>query len=404
MTEQTPPRLSGTNLERAADHNQRVTLHAIRLGKSLTRVDLARITGLTGPAIANITRRLLQEGMIEEAGQRRGGRGQPPTKLVVRRDACYSIGVNIDRDHITIVLVDFSAEILARKSIEIDFALPDDVRDLFRGSVRALLKSAKVDPAKLVGIGVARPDDLGRVALPGRPAAYAAWDGIDIATLFEKPLSLPVFVENDAAAAATGEMQLGLGQNYSSFFYILVSSGLGGGFVADGAYVRGAHGRSGELGFMTTGAAAGTAAAAGGRETVQTLVSLSGLAAHLSGSAFAIGDVLHQADWSPAVERCLDEWVERAARTLCTPLDAINCLINPAVILIGGRLPSRLVEKVADRVNAMIRDATDAPQIAPVRRAALSEDAPAVGAAILPFSHFLLPKAGALWKDSTPAD
>ena len=41
---------------------------------------------------------------------------------------------------------------------------------------------------------------------------------------------------------------------------------------------------------------------------------------------------------------------------------------------------------------------TDAPAIAPVARAALSEDAPAVGAAILPFSHFLLPKPGALWK------
>ena len=399
MTLQTPPRLSGTNLERAADHNQRVTLHAIRLGGSLTRIDLARITGLTGPAIANITRRLLQDGMIEEAGQRRGGRGQPPTKLVVRADACYSIGVNIDRDHITIVLVDFLAQILARKSIEISFALPDDVRDLFRRSVRAMLKSAKIDPTKLVGIGVARPDDLALVAMPGRPAAYAAWDGIDMATLFDKPLSLPVFVENDAAAAAMGEMQLGFGQNYSSFFYILVSSGLGGGFVADGAYVRGTHGRSGELGFMAAGGGKR------GRETVQKLVSLSGLAEHLANSGFEIGQVLHQADWAPDVELCLEEWVERAAHTLCTPLDAINCLIDPAVILIGGRLPSRVVERVAERVNALIRDATDAPAIAPVRRAALSEDAPAVGAAILPFSHFLLPKAAALWKDSgAPAD
>ncbi|GAA0669026.1 putative NBD/HSP70 family sugar kinase [Sphingomonas insulae] len=394
MTRSTPPRLSGTNLERVADHNQRVTLHAIRLGGSLTRVDLARITGLTGPAIANITRRLLQEGMIEEAGQRRGGRGQPPTNLVVRRDACYSIGVNIDRDHITIVLVDFSAQIMARKSIEIDFALPDDVRTLYRRSIRTLLQSAKVDPAKLVGIGVARPDDLGRVALPGRPAAYAAWDGIDMATLFDEPLRLPVFVENDAAAAATGEMQLGLGQSYNSFFYILVSSGLGGGFVADGAYVRGVHGRSGELGFMTVGGASG------GRETVQTLVSLSGLAAHLSRGGFGIDRVLHQADWDPAVDACVEAWVEQAAVTLCTPLDAINCLIDPAVVLIGGRLPSRLVERLADRVNTLIGGATDAPQTAPVRRAALSEDAPAVGAAVLPFSHFLLPKAGALWKDS----
>ncbi len=39
-------RLSGTNLERAADHNQRITLHAIRVAGSLTRVDLANITGL----------------------------------------------------------------------------------------------------------------------------------------------------------------------------------------------------------------------------------------------------------------------------------------------------------------------------------------------------------------------
>ncbi|MEC8034515.1 MAG: hypothetical protein VX205_05910 [Pseudomonadota bacterium] len=55
------PRLSGTNLERAADHNQRITLHAIRVGGMLTRVELARITGLTAPAIANITKRLLQD-------------------------------------------------------------------------------------------------------------------------------------------------------------------------------------------------------------------------------------------------------------------------------------------------------------------------------------------------------
>src|SRR3546814_4646029 len=107
-------RLSGTNLERAADHNQRVTLHAIRVNGSLTRVDLAAITGLTPPAIANITKRLLGDGLTEEAGQRSGGRGQPPTKLVSKRDACHANGINIDRDHITLVLVAFAGHTLAR--------------------------------------------------------------------------------------------------------------------------------------------------------------------------------------------------------------------------------------------------------------------------------------------------
>jgi hypothetical protein len=47
----------------------------------------------------------MSDGLIEDAGQRRGGRGQPATRLVINRTACYAIGVNIDRDHITLVIV-----------------------------------------------------------------------------------------------------------------------------------------------------------------------------------------------------------------------------------------------------------------------------------------------------------
>jgi len=389
------PRLSGTNLERAADHNQRVTLHAIRVLGPLTRVELARVTGLTGPAIANITKRLLQDGLIEEAGQRRGGRGQPPTKLIVKRDACYSIGVNIDRDHITIVLVDFSGQTLIRVFEEVDFALPDQVRALYRRSIRNMLRKANVDVAKVVGLGVAVPDDLGLVDLPGRPASYATWENIDISALFDEPFDLPAFVENDATAAAMGEMQLGHGQNNNSFFYILLSSGLGGGLVIDGAYIRGADGRSGELGFMRV-PQPGTDSHA--EEQIQTLVSLSGLAKCLEARGYALSDVM-QANPDAGVQACLADWIERAAHELTVALDAVNCLINPAAILLGGRLPTPQLDALAARTDALMRErASLLPAVAPVTRAALSEDAPAVGAAILPFSHFLLPKPGALWK------
>lgn len=385
--DRTPPRLSGTNLERAADHNQRVTLHAIRVGGSLTRVELARITGLTAPAIANITRRLREDGLIDEAGQRRGGRGQPPTKLVVRADACYSVGVNVDRDHVTVVLVDFAGRTLARASEEVAFALPDRVRDLYRRSIRPMLAEAGVDPSRLVGLGVAVPDQLGSVDLPGRPAGYEAWEGVDFARLFGEPFHLPVFTENDAAAAAQGEMQLGRGQEHGSFFYVLISSGLGGGLVVDGAYVRGATGRSGELGFLREG---------GTGEQVQALVSRSGLARVLEARGLTLADALADA---PTAGAAVAEWVEQAAARLTGPLAAVNLLINPAAVLIGGRLPAALVERLAARAEALLRERTrDLPAIAPVFRAALSDDAPAVGAAVLPFSHFLLPRPGALWK------
>ena len=385
-------RLSGTNLERAADHNQRVTLHAIRVSGSLTRVELAEITGLTPPAIANITKRLMQDGLIEEAGRRLGGRGQPPTKLVIRRDACHAIGVNIDRDHITIVLVNFVGETLARVSREIDYALPDDVRALYRQSIRGMLRRANVSIDSVVGLGIAMPDDLGSIELPGRPEAYALWENVDVAALFAEPFELPIFTENDATAAAMGEMQFGLGQQFGNFFYILISAGLGGGLVVDGAYVRGATGRSGEIGLMRNGKG----------EQVQAVVSRSALADRLAAKGFAIDAVAKDADWPEPLTACIDKWIDDSANRLAGPLEAVNCLVNPATILLGGRLPAHLVDRLAERVCARVQQgASYLPAVAPVTRAALSDDAPAVGAAILPLSHFLLPTSGALWKVNT---
>lgn len=385
-------RLSGTNLERAADHNQRITLHAIRVCGSLTRVELAGITGLTAPAIANITKRLLQDGLIEEAGRLRGGRGQPPTKLVIRHDACYSVGINIDRDHITIVLVDFAGQTLARVSEEIDYALPHHVKALYERSIDAMLEDAHVDPAKLVGIGVAIPDDLGSVDLPGRPDDYAQWESVDMRALLAGRHGPPVFTENDAAAAAMGEMQLGMGQKINSFFYILLSSGLGGGLVIDGNYIRGANGRSGEIGFMQAHRIGG-----GPDAQLQNIVSLSALSRTLAAEGHSLADAFADRP-SPAAD-CAARWIDMAAQQLAEPLAAVNCLVNPAAVLLGGRLPTPMMDMLADRINIYLRKSgRNLPVVAPVARAALSEDAPAVGAAILPLSHYLLPRAGALWK------
>jgi predicted NBD/HSP70 family sugar kinase len=73
--------------------------------------------------------------------------------------------------------------------------------------------------------------------------------------------------------------------------------------------------------------------------------------------------------------------------------------VNPEAVLIGGRLPAGIVDQIANRLNQRLASYTGTvPAISPVARAALSDDAPAVGAAILPFSHRLLPTRTALMK------
>jgi predicted NBD/HSP70 family sugar kinase len=386
-------RLSGTNLERAGDHNQRVTLHAIRVNGPITRAELAVITGLTAPAIANITKRLLVENLIQEAGRRRGGRGQPATKLVINPDSWFSLGLNVDRDHITMVVLDFEGTVRARLSREMSFALPRDVEQFFRKSADKLLSKVNIGRDRLAGIGVALPDDMPRAALPQQPANYGIWASTDVASLLKSTLHVPVFVENDAAAATMGEMQFGLGKQHQTFFYILITAALGGSVVIDGNHFRGATGRSGELGMLRGKDVTGH------ERQIQNIVSLSALYSRLAAQGIKVSAPHELTGLADSGQAIVNAWVEAAVDTLLDPVLSINCLLNPEVILIGGRLPAGIVDNLATRLNQRLEAFSGTvPAIAPVSRAALSDDAPAVGAAILPFSHRLLPTRTALMK------
>lgn len=376
--------LSGTNLERAGDYNQRTVLQAIRVSGESSRTDLAAITGLTAPTIANITRRLLGAGLISEAGRRQGARGQPAAQLVINPAGGFSIGINIDRDHITIVSLDLGGAVLTRATLEVAFAMPDEVSAWLREEIANIRSSDLIDERRLLGVGVAMPDDLGRVALPHRPSSYEGWNEVDVTALVAAIVPWPIYVDNDAAAAAIGEAQFGSGMVLSSFFYVLVSAGLGGGLVIDGNYFRGAGARSGEVGFMPDMTQ---------REpdrTVQETVSLSALFDRLEAGGCGVAGVGELTGCDPAVSAITEEWVEDAARSLIAPLIAVSCLIDPGAVLIGGRLPGPLVDSLVDRLNEMLAKAT-LPSTPRVMRAAMSDDAPAIGAAILPFLHHILP-------------
>jgi len=386
--------LSGTNLERAGDHNQRVTLQAVRAaGAPITRAEIADLTGLTAPAIANITKRLLNDGMILKAGRQLGGRGQPATKLVVNPDGAFSIGLNIDRDHIAIVALDFVGNVRYRVCREVHFAMPQEVIAFFREQVAQIIAEKAIDIERLIGIGIAVPDDLGRIPVSNRPDAYRIWSEIDVATLFGEILPVPVFVENDAAAASIGEMQFGHGLQHRSFAYTIISAGLGGGLVIEGHYFRGANGRSGEIGFLPVVDDDGQA------HILEDLVSLYALYDYMRKAGFEVSTPEELEALPDAGQVRIETWLDRAADQLLNPFLVMSCAINPEAHFIGGRMPAVFIEQLCARLNARLEVYSDRIRnIAPVKRAALAVDAAARGAGILPFNDRFLPIREALKK------
>ena len=67
----------------------------------------------------------------------------------------------------------------------------------------------------------------------------------------EHRLGWPVFLENDANAAAVGEMWLGAARGCHDVVSVTLGTGVGGGVILDGKLWRGAHGSAGEIGHTT---------------------------------------------------------------------------------------------------------------------------------------------------------
>ena len=388
--------LSGTNLEHAKDHNLRVTLQAIRLRGPVSRAELADLTGLTPQTIAYISKKLLAQNLIVETGRRRGGRGQPPTEIAINPDGGFSVGVNIDRDHLTVILMDLSGQVRAREHLERNFVLPDEAFEWIDDAFHRLLGNSGLTKDDLAGVGLAMPFKLGYLRLAITPPAYAAWQDYPSKARLEEIVGLQVYEENDATAAAIGESQYGHGMTTHSFFYLYFAYGLGGGLVIDGSYVSGTTGRGGEIGHIPLESRSAT----GKRPTnLQDRVSLATLYAYLEESGIEIADPDRLAEMFKFRPSEISEWLNGAADDLMPPLSALACMVNPAAILIGGRLPDPLIDNLIGVLGQRFEPIRPAlPDMPKILRAKCSTDAAALGAAIVPFTRILFPAREALMK------
>ena len=109
------------------------------------------------------------------------------------------------------------------------------------------------DDIEIIGFGIGAPmGNINKGTI--EYSANLPWKGIiPLADIFKRHTSLPVFVTNDANAAAVGEMIYGGAKNMKNFVVITLGTGLGSGFVVDGKLLYGHDGFAGELGHIAIG-------------------------------------------------------------------------------------------------------------------------------------------------------
>jgi glucokinase len=272
----------------------------------------------------------------------------------------------------------------------------DGVERLFELGRRALADAGLEVAA--VGIGCGGPLDADRGVLLA-PLHLPGWRDVPVVALAQQAFDRPAALENDATAAAAGEHRFGAGAGTRHMVYLTLSTGVGGGVIADGRLYRGAMGNGGELGHVTVDCngrlcrgcgrlgcleayASGTSIGERAAEALESSDEQSILAALDRPTAADVAAAARDGD-SLAVRI----WDETVAALACGLTSIVN-LFEPELVVLGGGV-TRVGEQLLGPVRAEVEAHAVRPAGSPLAivQAGLGDHVGIVGAAAIVFDR-----------------
>ncbi|WP_084557475.1 ROK family transcriptional regulator [Couchioplanes caeruleus] len=370
----------------AGPGSRALIVDVIRSAVTISRGELAQLTGLTQPSISNIVRDLIADGIIHEIGSTDSTLGRRRKLIAINPGSRFGIGFHLGPETLTCIAVDLTGGVVGREVVPRPPAEPwsaDRLADRFDDFTAGL----DLPRGRIEGLAIVAP-----APAPGSGERGAEPAGVR-AELAER-IGVPVLVENDAAAAALGEFWSRRVSREQAFGCVYLSSGIGAGFVFGGALFRGVSFGAGELGHVSIhhegrscpcGNRGCVEQYASTRATVSAARENAALRARLplDGSESDAYDAIARAAVSgdPAAYEALDQaaaWLSVAATSVVNLLDLGRLVLTgPGVALAGSIFARRLRNHLGDTARSRRRHTVS------VELSAQPRDAAGIGAAVL---------------------
>lgn len=228
-------------------------LDAVRSAGTISRVGLARATGLTAATVSTVVRRLLDDELVVEIGRAESTGGKPRVLLELNQSARFAVGAHLDHSGIIYAVTNLAGAPVARMSRPgPGDAAPAVVLARMAREIDLLISGIGVDRAKVLGLGLASPGPhTSANAMNRTPPFMRPWLDYPLVAELEALTDLPVLLENDATASAIGEYWSGGTDSERTFAAMYMGTGVGAGIVLDGNAYRGSSGNAGEVGHIS---------------------------------------------------------------------------------------------------------------------------------------------------------
>lgn len=255
--------------------NRSVLLKILRENGPMPRKDIAELSGLSAGAITIISNEMVKEGIIKEVGfaEPSGKAGRKKILLDIDKSHKYILGINIEKEKVTVALSDLDLNVIADKIFETDsdkepeaflFEIVEKIKDL--------LWKLDISKSNILGIGagiVGKVDPKLGVSIE----AYDIWKKeVNIKKILEKSLKIPVVVDNNVRALALAEIFCSDSKELSDFIFVKHGPGIGAAIVINKKLLYGSQNLAGEIGHIIINPD-GPVCACGQRGCLETLIS-----------------------------------------------------------------------------------------------------------------------------------
>ncbi|MEE1198435.1 MAG: ROK family glucokinase [Acutalibacteraceae bacterium] len=162
----------------------------------------------------------------------------------------YWLGIDLGGTNIATGVVDENYNIIGRGKVKTNRAgrTPDDIADDMAKAVFMAIEDAGIDKSEIVAMGIGSPGSIvpetGTVAV----ANNLGFKNLPLCQMLKDRTGFDFYIENDANAAAYGELLAGAGRGKKNFVAITLGTGVGGGIIIDGKIFSGFNHAGGEVG------------------------------------------------------------------------------------------------------------------------------------------------------------
>jgi predicted NBD/HSP70 family sugar kinase len=380
------------------DHRSLEILDIIYTKGPITKKYIQSITNTKLTTLNREMKVLADEKLISEFGEEESTGGRKAIKYDMALAGFYTIGIDISRTYVKLILTNMKLNILIKKDFILDESYsPEKTIELIVSIIEQMLRDSAITRNQILGVGIGTVGPIDRekgIILNPKGFFNKNWINVPLKSLIEEKLSIPCFIENGANNAVLAEYLFGKRKEVKSVAYIHCGIGLRSAIIKDGIIIRTMNDREDAFGHMII-EPNGEKCICGNHGCIECYSSLDSIVKRINARTKLNKDDINEINYKEILRTELQnneivmEVINKGAEILGIGITNLVRLLNPDIVILSGPLIMNFKNYYERCIETFYENNPNADSIIFSKGGRFQEDTIAIGSAAMVMEFYL---------------